>query len=65
MIYTEHEIKLTKVFKGDLRENEIKLVTLGGETETNFVIAGDALQLQEGYKGIFFAQKNRSECLAK
>lgn len=57
MIYTEHEIRLTKVFKGDLCEKEIKLVTIGGETETDFVIAGAALQLQEGYKGIFFAQE--------
>ena len=58
MIYTEHQIRLTKVFKGDLRENSIRLVTPGGETpEGQFVIAGDALQLNEGQKGIFFARE--------
>lgn len=65
MIYTEHEIMLTKLFKGDLRENRVKLVTLGGETaEGQFVIAGDALQLSKGQKGIFFAQEEPFGMLA-
>lgn len=57
MIYTEHEVRLTKVFKGDLSENQVRLITLGGETDKDFVIAGEALQLSEGSKGIFFAQE--------
>ncbi|GAB4252126.1 MAG: hypothetical protein Kow0027_16620 [Saprospiraceae bacterium] len=65
MIYTEHEIRLTKVFKGYLRENSIRLVTLGGETaEGQFVIVGDALQLGKGQKGIFFAQEEPLGMLA-
>ncbi|MBK8567960.1 MAG: T9SS type A sorting domain-containing protein [Saprospiraceae bacterium] len=56
VIYTEHEVRLTKVFKGDLTENQVRLITLGGETDSDFVIAGKALQLSEGSTGIFFAQ---------
>jgi hypothetical protein len=57
MIYTEHEIRLSKVFKGDLRNPTIRLITLGGDAEGQFVIGTEVLQLREGNKGLFLARE--------
>lgn len=58
MIFTEHEILVSKVFAGELRNNKIVLITPGGISEGHFMSGSHLLDLESGMEGVFFVQEN-------
>lgn len=58
MIFTEHEILVSKVFAGELRNNKIVLITPGGISEGHFMSGSHLLDLEYGMEGVFFVQGN-------
>lgn len=56
MIFTEHEILVSKVFAGELRNNKIELITPGGISEGHFMSGSHLLDLESGMEGVFFVQ---------
>jgi hypothetical protein len=61
MIFTEHEILVSKVFKGEQRGNKVILITPGGISEGQFMFGSHILDLEAGMEGIFFAQNKAFE----
>jgi hypothetical protein len=60
MIYTTNTIDVYKSFKGDIKENQIEVVTVGGTVDLFYIEASDLLVLDKGQTGIFFCQPNIS-----
>jgi hypothetical protein len=65
VIFTEHEVLVSKVFKGEVRSNTIILVTPGGVADNQFMFGTHLLDLQAGMKGVFFAQSEAFDGFSK
>ncbi|MFD2246865.1 IPT/TIG domain-containing protein [Pontibacter ruber] len=53
-IYTSHTIKVFKVFKGQVRDEQIEVITEGGAIGLKKHVYSSALQLYRGQQGILF-----------
>ncbi|TXK37164.1 T9SS type A sorting domain-containing protein [Pontibacter qinzhouensis] len=53
-IYTSNTIKVYKVFKGQVQEEQIELITEGGQVGFKIHVFSAALKLKKGQQGIFF-----------
>jgi len=53
MIYTVHEVQLTKLFKGQVPGKELTIVTEGGTVDNEAIYHTATLQLRPGVTGIF------------
>ncbi|MEJ8804578.1 T9SS type A sorting domain-containing protein [Pontibacter sp. H249] len=53
-IYTSNIIRVYKVFKGTVQEQEVELITQGGSVGLKRHVASAALELYKGQQGIFF-----------
>ncbi|WP_158638280.1 T9SS type A sorting domain-containing protein [Panacibacter ginsenosidivorans] len=60
MIYTTNTIDVYKSFKGDIKEKQVEVVTIGGTVDLFYIEASDLLVLEKGQTGIFFCQPNVS-----
>lgn len=58
MIYTSNIVRIYKIFKGDINEKTIEVLTQGGAVGGSFVHASDLLELEKGKSGIFFCKPN-------
>ncbi|PKV67353.1 IPT/TIG domain-containing protein [Pontibacter ramchanderi] len=56
-IYTAHTVRLFKVFKGELKERQVEVITEGGTVGLAMHTVSSALQLQKGQQGMFFLSK--------
>jgi hypothetical protein len=56
-IYTANTIRLYKVFKGQVREQQLEVITDGGTVGLTKHVVSSALQLQKGQQGLFFLTK--------
>jgi len=54
LIYTKHEVRIEKLFKGRWRETTITIYTKGGEAEGEIHMHTHDASLSIGFKGIFF-----------
>ena len=59
MIFTSNQIKVSKVFKGEINSEILEVVTVGGVVGQNAIFASDLLELSKGEKGIFICHPNR------
>ncbi|MFT2010762.1 T9SS type A sorting domain-containing protein [Pontibacter sp. 13R65] len=53
-IYTSNIIKVYKVFKGDVQEEQLELITEGGQIGFKVHVFSAALKLKRGQQGLFF-----------
>lgn len=53
-IYTANVIELSRIFKGDIQTDLVKVVTLGGIVEDRFSMVLHSFSLKNGEEGIFF-----------
>ncbi|GAB3202919.1 hypothetical protein ABID22_001139 [Pontibacter aydingkolensis] len=53
-IYTSNIIRVYKVFKGGVKEQQLELITLGGSVGLKKHVSSTALELYKGQQGIFF-----------
>lgn len=58
MIYTANTLKIFKIFKGSIAEDEIEIMTIGGTVGSDNVTASDLLELSKGEVGAFFCFPN-------
>lgn len=58
-IYTSNIIRVYKVFKGEVKAEEIELITKGGTVGMKMHVHSTALDLSKGEQGIFFLSKNQ------
>ncbi|MFD2514133.1 T9SS type A sorting domain-containing protein [Pontibacter locisalis] len=58
-IYTSNIIRVYKVFKGEVKAEEIELITKGGTVGLKMHVHSTALELDKGEQGIFFLNKNQ------
>ncbi|MGB3591470.1 MAG: T9SS type A sorting domain-containing protein [Nonlabens sp.] len=58
MIKTVHELRVSRVFKGNITGNSIELVTLGGVFNGEFNLVTSAVPLKKGQTGIFFLSES-------
>ncbi|WP_299706640.1 T9SS type A sorting domain-containing protein [uncultured Pontibacter sp.] len=56
-IYTVNTIRLYKVFKGEIREKQLEIVTEGGSVGLAMHQVSSALRLQKGQQGLFLLSK--------
>ena len=56
-IYTSNLIKVYKVFKGTVQEQQIEIITLGGSVGLKKHVSSTALELYNGQQGMFFLMK--------
>jgi hypothetical protein len=56
-ILTKSTVRISKIFKGVLRDGVCEVVTPGGTADDRFVIYGKALQLSTDDKGLFWVKK--------
>ncbi|SIT88471.1 T9SS type A sorting domain-containing protein [Pontibacter indicus] len=56
-IYTAHTVRLFKVFKGELQERQVEVITDGGTVGLAMHTVSSALQLRKGQQGMFFLTK--------
>lgn len=59
LIFTANTVKVYKVFKGDVKENTIEVLTQGGVVANKAMWVSDLLQLDIGKTGLFFCEPNR------
>jgi hypothetical protein len=59
MIFTANTIEVYKLFKGNVTERTIEVITQGGSVGTDAVVASDLLQLDKDKIGLFFCEPNR------
>ncbi|MBX0334415.1 T9SS type A sorting domain-containing protein [Pontibacter sp. HSC-14F20] len=57
LIYTAHTVRLFKVFKGELKERQVEVITDGGTVGLAMHTVSSALQLKKGQQGMFFLSK--------
>lgn len=58
MIFTSNTVEVYKVFKGNIGESTIEIMTQGGSVGTNAISVSHVLQLEVGKFGMFFCQPN-------
>lgn len=54
MIYTANTVVVYKIFKGEINQNKVEVLTQGGVVGTEAIEASDLLQLDKEQTGIFF-----------
>src|SRR4051812_2165688 len=59
MIFTANTVEVYKLFKGDITENTIEIMTQGGSVGKDAVNVTHVLQLTVGRLGIFFCEPNQ------
>jgi PKD repeat protein len=57
-IYTSNILEVYKIFKGQISQNEIEIVTQGGQIDDKMEIVSPSLQLKTGDVGIFFGNNS-------
>jgi Secretion system C-terminal sorting domain len=58
MIFTNNTIEIYKVFKGNVIQNKIEVLTQGGNVGNDFVGVSELLQLEKNKLGLFFCANN-------
>ncbi len=58
-IYTSNTIRIYKVFKGVVQEQQLELITEGGNIGLKKHVFSSALELQRGQQGMFFLYKEK------
>src|SRR3954463_10471139 len=58
MIFTANTIEVYKLFKGNITERTIEIMTQGGSVGQNQITVSDLLQLDIGKTGMFFCEPN-------
>lgn len=58
MIYTSNEIEVYKVFKGNLQQTRINVVTVGGAVGDHCILTSNLLTLDIEDVGVFFCEEN-------
>ncbi|MEP6844785.1 MAG: T9SS type A sorting domain-containing protein [Panacibacter sp.] len=58
MIYTSNTVEVYKSFKGDVKEKQIEVITVGGSVDLFYIEASDLLVLDKDQTGIFFCLPN-------
>lgn len=64
MIYTANTVEVYKLFKGNLIEKNIEIITEGGGVDNYFIEASDLLNLDKGQTGVFFCYQRASRPLS-
>lgn len=59
MIYTANTIQVYKIFKGNIAEKTVEIMTQGGSVGDRAIEVSDLLQLERGRIGLFFCEPNR------
>lgn len=59
MIYTNNKIEVFKVFKGNLSEDTIEVITHGGNVGPDYIEASHLLRLEVNDMGVFFCLPNK------
>src|SRR5205814_9730696 len=59
MIFTVNTVEIYKLFKGNVTEKTIEIMTQGGSVGPDAITVSDLLQLDVGNTGIFFCEPNR------
>src|SRR6476659_2134150 len=59
MIFTANTVEVYKIFKGNITEGTIEVMTQGGSVGPDAVEVSELLQLDVGKIGIFFCEPNR------
>ena len=54
LIYTSHTVRVSQLFKGNLKTDTVKIITLGGMTDELILETSNGIALQIGNEGIFF-----------
>lgn len=57
LIYTAHTVRLFKIFKGEVKERQVEVITDGGTVGLAMHTVSSALQLQKGQQGMFFLSR--------
>ncbi|RYY53590.1 MAG: hypothetical protein EOO09_17500, partial [Chitinophagaceae bacterium] len=60
MIYTVHQVRPSRVFKGQADRGSVEVMTIGGQVENFFITASELLTLEKGQTGVFFCRPNPS-----
>ncbi|WP_162051397.1 T9SS type A sorting domain-containing protein [Pontibacter pamirensis] len=58
-IYTSNIIRVYKVFKGEVRSEQVELITEGGTIGLKIHAVSTALQLRPGQQGVFFLKRQQ------
>ena len=58
MIFTSNTVEVYKVFKGNITQNTIEIITQGGSVGTNAISVSHVLKLETGRIGMFFCEPN-------
>lgn len=56
VIFTSHIIKISKIFKGDFRNDEVEIITVGGSVDGLRLDVTNNLTLLDGWEGVFFCK---------
>ena len=56
IIYTSHIVKISKILKGDFPNDEVEIITLGGEVNGIGLKVTNNLMLRDGWEGVFFCK---------
>lgn len=59
-IYTSNVIKVYKIFKGELKEQQVEVITEGGAVGLDRHTYSSSLKLSTGQQGIFFLQDQKA-----
>src|SRR5438045_110092 len=59
MIFTANTVEVYKIFKGNITEGTIEVMTQGGSVGGDAVEVSELLQLDVGKIGLFFCEPNR------
>lgn len=54
LIYTSHIVSVSQLFKGNLKTDIVKIITLGGVTDELILETSNGIALQIGNEGVFF-----------
>ncbi|MBD1397308.1 T9SS type A sorting domain-containing protein [Pontibacter sp. JH31] len=63
-IYTAYTVRLFKLFKGELREKQLEVITEGGSVGLTRHEVSSALKLYKGQQGLFFLTKGSQAGIA-
>lgn len=64
MIFTSNKIKVLKIFKGEISESHIEVLTHGGTVGDMSVHASDLLELSKDEIGVFFCFPNQGNIIS-
>lgn len=58
MIFTSNSVEVSKIFKGDITDSIIEVITVGGSVGNSHIEASDLLSLEKEQVGLFFCIPN-------